>query len=211
MNVFFQPTDNNTASLTDKFSYLPSLKAKLPMPKQHMVTPAVRAYPAVSVMPTKFQLSNSTHKSFSFSPDNSAQAVCTSKACSSMVTKPQPSSLPESSYYHEVDSDFLDFDSWFPDLSVSMVTPLSPPDRDIRTPHPRTSMQPQSSSSSYRREQSSTNTVPTTIKSIPAIKTDQNNNKQITNTTKQTNAKLTATSSIPRNDMCSFFTAGSTK
>ena len=124
-----------------------------------------------------------------------------------MVTKPQPSSLPESSYYHEVDSDFLDFDSWSPDLSISKLTPLSPPDRDIRMLHPRTSMQPQSSSSSYRREQS----LPTTIKSIPAIKTDQNNNKQITNTTKQTNAKFTATSSIPKNDMCSFFTAGSTK
>ena len=219
-----QATDNKMASLTDRFSYLQPLKAKLPSSKQKTVTPTVKTFSAVSATPTKSQQSSSVRNSFSFSPDNA------SKACSSTPTKPQLASLPvESSYYHEVDSDFLDFDSWSP---VNMPTPLSPPDRDIQGMH---SNPPQSSS--HRREAS--NTVRTTAKSIPPIRTDQsndkqftkvtkdqnnnnklftkvtkdqnnNNNKQFTNVTKQANTKMKIVSA-PKNDPCSFFTAGSTK
>ena len=216
-----QATDNKMASLTDRFSYLQPLKAKLPSSKQKTVTPTVKTISALSATPTKSQQSSSVRNSFSFSPDN------TSKACSSTPTKPQLASLPvESSYYHEVDSDFLDFDSWSP---VNMPTPLSPPDRDIQGSH---SNPPQSSS--HRREASST--VWTTAKSIPPIRTDQsntkqftkvikdqnnnklftkvtndqNNNKQFTDVTKQASTKMKIVSA-PKNDPCSFFTAGSTK
>ena len=201
----FQATDNNTASLTDKFSYLPPVKAKLPLPKQNVLTPIAKAYSTVTVTPTKLQPSISARKSFLFSPNNSLPEVSMSKACSS-PTKPQASLPVESSYYHEVDSDFLDFDTWSPDVPISMLTPISPPDHDIQMTHSRTSMPPQSSSS-YIRQPSST--VKTTAISIPSIKTDSNNNnKQFT---KQTNTKVTEAPKLLKIDPCSFFTAGSTK
>ena len=222
------------------------LKAKLPPSKQKAVTPTVKTYSAVSAIPTKSQPPSSATNFFSFSPDNSLKVVSTSKACSSTTTKPRLASLPvESSYYHEIDSDFLDFDSWSP---VNMLTPLSPPDHDIQGTHSRATDPPQPTS--YRREALST--VQTNVKGIPPARADQNNNKQFTNTTKQTqnnnkqftnmnkqtqnnnkqftdttkqtqnnNKQFTnmtkqtntivKTSSISKNDPCSFFTAGSTK
>ena len=209
-NVFLQATGGNI-SLTDKFSYLPPLKAKLPTSKQHKITPTAKTLPVVSVTPTKLQYSSSARKSFS--PDKSLQVASTSKAYSSTPTKPQPASLSvESSYYHEVDSDFLDFDSWSPDMPVSMLTPLSPTNHDIQMSHSRTSIPPQSSSL-YKKE-----TFQPTINNTPSIKTvdknNNNNNKQFTKAPKQTNENATGISnhgSLPKNDPCSFFTAGSTK
>ena len=196
------------ASLTDRFSYLQPLKAKLPPTKKKAVIPTVKTYSAVSATPTKLQQSSSATNCFCFSPDNSLQVASTSKACSSTPMKPRLASLPvESCYYHEVDSDFLDFDSWSP---VNMLAPLSPPDHDIQGTYSRATNPPQPGPTSYRREASSTYTVQTAAKSIPPMRTNQNNNKQFTNMTKQTNT-MAKTSSVSKNDPCSFFTAGSTK
>lgn len=205
----FQATSSNTLSLTDRYSYLSPLKAQLPSSKQHSATstPAsktISTISTVSITPAKLQRSSLARKSFS--PDKSLQGTSTSKACSSAPAKPQP---VESSYYHEVDSDFLDFDPWSPDMPVSMLTPPSPPDHDKQMSHSRTSMQPQSSSA-YRKE--TPKVIQPIVKNIPLIKTVNNNNKQFANDPKQTNTKVKETPTVlPRNGPCSFFTAGSTK
>ena len=199
----FQATDSNTpSSLADRFSYLPPLKAKLPQPKQTALTPTAKASSTVSATPTP---SISAKKSL-FPPNNCLPGVSTSKPCSSTPTKPHLASLPaEPNYYHEVDSDFLDFDTWSPDVPVSMLSPISPPDHDMT--QTRTSIPPQPSF--CNKEPSST--MKSSVVSILPIKTSSSNYKQFINTTKRASAKVTQAPQVPKNDPCSFFTAGSTK
>jgi len=108
----------------------------------------------------------------------------------------KPSSQPK--YYHEVDSEFLDFDLWSPGLPEGMLTPISPPSDDRSTTVTATSPQ----ASSFYRWKPSHNTQTTTSKTTSILKRRDDNIQSV-------KRRESIPPKASDSDLCSFFTAGS--
>ena len=112
----------------------------------------------------------------------------------------KPSS--QATYYHEVDSEFLDFDLWSPSLPESMLTQMSPPHNNRITTVAVTSPQ---ASSSHILKPLLHNAQRTTSKTV--ISTLERCNDSI----QSAKGRESLPPKTLDSGLCSFFTAGSVK
>lgn len=154
----------------------------------------------LSATPSSFQQSTSM---FPMSVTKSHQAV-PAPPTKSTPLKMKPS--PQPNYYHEIDSEFLDFNLWSPGLPESMLTPVSPPHNDRST----TAVTSPQASSSHTWKKS--------FQNIPKTTTVNTMEQQSDNTmpVKRKDSQILGKDSQPpkasdSNNLCSFFTAGSVR
>ncbi|XP_065890770.1 probable ATP-dependent DNA helicase HFM1 isoform X2 [Dysidea avara] len=183
---------SSTTSLTDRFSYLPPSKVRLPPAQQ-----ATPKFKHLSATPSKFQQSTSTFP-MSLAKPQQAAAVPPTKSKPFTPLNLKPSS--QATYYHEVDSEFLDFDLWSPSLPESMLTQMSPPHNNRITTVAVTSPQ---ASSSHILKPLLHNAQRTTSKTV--ISTLERCNDSI----QSAKGRESLPPKTLDSGLCSFFTAGS--